>query len=57
MDLKRRTIECDCGGPVDVTENPVIAICPKCNRRYSRHTPTLKLLDRESMPNIGVVII
>ena len=56
MDFKHKTIECECGECVVVTENPVVAICTKCNRRYGRHTPILKLLDSESMPTPGVVI-
>ncbi len=56
MDLKRKTITCTCNTLIDTTENPVIAICPACNRRWQRQASKLMLLDREEVICPGVVI-
>ena len=57
MDLKRKSIICECGVQIDTTENPQIAICTECNRRYGRQASTLKLLDAQQENFGGVIIV
>lgn len=51
-----KSIKCRCGNYIRTTENPQIAICSICNRRYGRQTPKLKLLDAEDVISDGVII-
>jgi len=53
-----KSITCECGNIIDTREAPQIAICDKCNRRYGRQAPQLKLFDgAETFPNgFGTVI-
>ena len=56
MDLKRKSITCECGEIIDTTENPQVAICKTCNRHYGRQASHLMLLDNQKEIFAGVVI-
>jgi len=58
MKKQRKNIVCECGHIIDTSENPIVAICPKCNRRYQKMPPQLKLLgiQTDTMLN-GIVIM
>jgi len=57
METQKKTIVCDCGNTIDTSENPVIAICPECNRHYQKQPPQLKLLGVQADMLNGIVII
>ena len=55
--MKHKSITCRCSNKINTTENPHIAICQVCNRRYGRQAPKLKLLGVETVTTgFGVVI-